>query len=248
MSRRRADVVLVENGHFESRARARAAIEAGLVFANGKQVRRPSEELPEDVEIRASAPHPWVSRGGLKLVAALDGFGIDPKGRICLDVGASTGGFTEVLLARGAARVHAIDVGHGQLHARLQHDPRVLAREGTDARQLKPADFVSEAGVVEAPDLIVCDVSFISLALVLPPVLALAAPGAQLAVLVKPQFEAGPGKVNKGVVRDPLVHDAVCAKIRTLVESLGWRCLGLLPSPIEGGDGNREFLLGARRD
>jgi 23S rRNA (cytidine1920-2'-O)/16S rRNA (cytidine1409-2'-O)-methyltransferase len=242
MSRRRADVILVEKGHFESRARARAAIEAGLVFANGKQVRRPAEDVPEDAEIQASAPHPWVSRGGLKLVAALDAFAIDPKGRICLDIGASTGGFTEVLLDRGAARVHAVDVGHGQLHARLQNDPRVVSREGTDARHLTAADFPDGA-----PELIVSDVSFISLSLVLPPVLALAAPRAQLAALVKPQFEAGPAKVNKGVVRDPQVHEAVCAKIRALVEELGWRCLGLVPSPIEGGDGNREFLIAAAR-
>ncbi|MDT2020230.1 TlyA family RNA methyltransferase [Methylocella sp. CPCC 101449] len=242
MSRRRADVLLVEKGHFESRARARAAIEAGLVFANGKQVRRPAEDVAEDAEIQASAPHPWVSRGGLKLVAALDAFGFDPKGRVCLDIGASTGGFTEVLLDRGAIRVHAVDVGHGQLHARLQNDPRVVSREGTDARQLTAADFPDGA-----PELIVSDVSFISLSLVLPPVLALAAPQARLAALIKPQFEAGPAKVNKGVVRDRQVHEAVCAKIRALVEDLGWRCLGLVPSPIEGGDGNREFLIGAAR-
>lgn len=242
MSRRRADVILVEKGHFESRARARAAIEAGLVFADGKPVRRPSEEVAEDAEIQASAPHPWVSRGGLKLVAALDAFGIDPTGRVCLDIGSSTGGFTEVLLARGAAKVHAVDVGHGQLHPRLQGDPRVVSREGTDARRLTEADFADGA-----PELIVSDVSFISLALVLPPVLALAAPGAQLAALIKPQFEAGPGKVNKGVVKDPDVHAAVCAKIQALVEELGWRIIGLAPSPIEGGDGNREFLIGAQR-
>ena len=245
MTRRRADLFLVEHGFFESRARARAAIEGGLVFADGKPVRKPSEEIADGAQIRASAPHPWVSRGGLKLVAALDAFGFDPKGKVCLDIGASTGGFTQVLLERGARRVHAVDVGHGQLHARVRDDPRVVMREGFDARTLTAADFTGAEGVADLPQLLVCDVSFISLALILPKVFALAAPGAQAALLVKPQFEAGPARVSKGVVRDPAVHAEVCANATALVEKLGWRRIGLIPSPIEGGDGNKEFLLGA---
>ena len=245
MTRRRADLFLVEQGFFESRARARAAIESGLVFADEKPVRKPSEEIAEGAQIRASAPHPWVSRGGLKLVAALDAFGFDPNGKTCLDIGASTGGFTQVLLERGASHVHAVDVGHGQLHAKVRDDPRVTMREGFDARNLSTADFTDAEGVVRLPQLLVCDVSFISLALILPKVFALAAPGARAALLVKPQFEAGPTRVSKGVVRDRRVHEEVCANVTALVETLGWRGIGLIPSPIEGGDGNKEFLLGA---
>ena len=239
--RQRADVALVERGHFESRAKARAAIEAGLVRIGGEVLRKPSELIAPDAAIEASAPHPWVSRAGLKLVAALDAFAIDPKDRACLDLGASTGGFTQVLLARGARHVSAIDVGRDQLHASLRADPRVTSLESTDARQL------TRALLPEAPSLIVCDASFISLRLVLPVPLSLAAPQADLVVLIKPQFEAGPARVKKGIVRDAQVHSEICADIRSFVEGLGWRVHGITASPIEGGDGNREFLLAASR-
>ena len=239
---RRADAALFELGHFASRARARAAIEAGLVTVDGVLVRKPSEAIPPGARIAAQAPYPWVSRGGVKLAAALDAFGLDPAGCEGLDVGASTGGFTDVLLARGARRVHAIDVGHGQLDPGLRADPRVIAREGCDARGLAPGLFEIP------PDAIVCDVSFISLRLVLPHVLPLAAASAWLVALVKPQFEAGRAALVKGAVRDPGVHARVCDDVRACVEALGWRSLGVVASPIPGGDGAREFLLGARRE
>lgn len=239
--RQRADRLLVEAGHFESRARAQAAIEAGLVRADGVVVRRSSDMIARGAAIVAEAPHPYVSRGGLKLAAALDAFGIDPAGRTCLDIGASTGGFTDVLLRRGAGFVHAVDVGRFQLHPSLAADPRVAAREATDARSLTPFS--------EPPSLLVIDVSFISLRLVLPPLVPLLAPGAALAALIKPQFEAGREHVGRGgLVRDEAVQDAVCAAIRDLVASLGFTVRGLIPSPVEGGDGNREFLIGAVRE
>lgn len=241
MARERIDKVLVARGLFESRARAQAAVRAGLVQVAGITVTRPSEEVDGAAEIAAEAEHPYVSRGALKLVAALDAFGIDPAGRVALDVGASTGGFTEILLQRGARHVHAVDVGRDQFHPRLRGRPDVSLLEGTDARALT-GDLIPEP-----VDLIVADVSFISLSLVLPPVLALAAPGAALAVLVKPQFEAGPARVKKGIVRDAAVHDEVCARIAAQVTGLGWRVTGTIPSPITGGDGNREFLMAAVR-
>ena len=241
-SRRRADRLLVERGLFESRAKAQAAIEAGLVHANGAVVRKASEEIAFDAELTATPVHPYVSRGALKLAAALDHFGFDPAGRICLDVGASTGGFTELLLERGAARVYAVDVGTGQLHARLRGDSRVVSLEQTDIRKMAAAQLEA------LPNLISIDVSFIPLQLVLPPALALAAPAAQLVALIKPQFEAGPEHNKKGIVRDPAVQQAVCADIEALVASLGWKVSGIIPSPIEGGSGNLEFLLGAVRD
>jgi 23S rRNA (cytidine1920-2'-O)/16S rRNA (cytidine1409-2'-O)-methyltransferase len=238
--RQRIDQWLVTAGRFDSRARARAAIEAGLVRVDGRVVRKPSEPVSEDAAVEAEAPHPWVSRAGLKLVAGLDAFGVDPAGASCLDVGSSTGGFTQVLLSRGAAKVYAVDVGREQLHASLRSDPRVISMEGHDARALQPAMFDP------APALIVCDASFISLKLILPAVLPLAASSARLVALVKPQFEAGRENVGKGgIVRDESIHARVCAEIVALVESLGWRVDGMRPSPIEGGDGNREFLLGA---
>jgi len=241
MTRRRADVVLVERGFFTSRARAQEAIAAGLVTVNGVAVRKASDPVPEEAVIAAEQPHPYVSRGGVKLAAALDAFAIDPAGCVCLDVGASTGGFTEVLLMRGAAHVYAVDVGHGQLHPDLAADPRVTDLEGTDARALTP-------GLVPQPvDLLVSDVSFISLKLVLPAAVALLKPRAALAVLVKPQFEAGRERVKKGIVRDEAVHRAVGEDLTAFVASLGFVPLGLVPSPIRGGDGNLEFLLGARR-
>jgi 23S rRNA (cytidine1920-2'-O)/16S rRNA (cytidine1409-2'-O)-methyltransferase len=241
-SRQRIDRLLVERGLFESRTKAQAAIEAGLVTVDGRMVARASEEIPADAKLHASAVHPYVSRGGVKLAAALDHFNVDPKDRVCLDVGASTGGFTQVLLERGASRVYAVDVGHGQLHESLRARSQIVSLEDTDIRTLSTAKFN------ELPDLVTVDVSFISLKLVLPPALALAKPTAHLVALIKPQFEAGRGALKKGIVRDPAVHAAVCDDIAEFVASLGWRVLGVVPSPIEGGDGNAEFLLGATRD
>ncbi|RDI55084.1 TlyA family RNA methyltransferase [Microvirga subterranea] len=241
MTRKRADVVLVERGFFTSRARAQEAIAAGLVTVNGTVIRKASDTVPEEAVITAEQPHPYVSRGGVKLAAALDIFQIDPKGLVCLDLGASTGGFTEVLLKRDAAHVYAVDVGHGQIHPTIAADPRVTNLEGTDARSLS-TDLIPEP-----IDLLVSDVSFISLKLVLPPVIPLLKPHAVMAVLVKPQFEAGRDNVKKGIVRDAAVHRAVCEDMTAFVQSLGFEPMGIVPSPIEGGDGNREFLLGARR-
>ena len=241
MSARRADVALVERGFFASRAKAREAIEAGLVTLDGRPVTKPSEPAPDDAVLAAEAPYSWVSRGGVKLAAALDAFAIDPQGKQALDVGASTGGFAHVLLSRGAAHVTCVDVGHGQLHPLVATDRRVTSFEKRDARALVAADLPSP------PQIIVCDVSFISLALVLPPVLALAAEKAEAAILIKPQFEAGPEHAKKGIVRDAQIRRAVCDRSTALVCGLGWDIVGLIPSPIEGGDGNHEFLLGARR-
>jgi 23S rRNA (cytidine1920-2'-O)/16S rRNA (cytidine1409-2'-O)-methyltransferase len=238
----RIDRLLVARGLFESRAKAQAAIAAGRVMADNALVRRPSDEVPAEAVISAEAAHPYVSRGGVKLAAALDHFGFDPARRVCLDVGASTGGFTDVLLARAARRVYAVDVGHGQLHARMRARPEVVSFEGTDIRTLTPAVLP------EPPDLVVVDVSFISLKLVLPPALALARLPAQLVALIKPQFEAGRRLVRKGIVRAPNIHAAVCDDIAACVASLGWTVADCLPSPISGGDGNREFLMGATRD
>jgi 23S rRNA (cytidine1920-2'-O)/16S rRNA (cytidine1409-2'-O)-methyltransferase len=242
MPRQRVDRLLVERGLFESRTKAQAAIEAGLVTVDGQKVLKASEEIPAGAALHAHAAHPYVSRGGVKLAAALEHFHFDPEGRVCLDVGASTGGFTQVLLERGASRIHAVDVGHGQLHHSLRARPEVVSLEDTDIRTLVPARL---DGV---PDLVTVDVSFISLKLVLSPALALAKTPAQLVALIKPQFEAGRGAVKKGIVRDPAIHAAVCDDIAEFVASLGWRVLGIIPSPIEGGDGNAEFLLGAARD
>jgi 23S rRNA (cytidine1920-2'-O)/16S rRNA (cytidine1409-2'-O)-methyltransferase len=238
--RERADRLLVARGLFESRAKAQAAIAAGLVTADDRPVQKPSDELPLDARIAAAAAFPWVSRGGVKLAHALDALAIDPTGKTCLDVGASTGGFTEVLLARGARRVFAVDVGRDQLHPRLRARPEVVSLEATDIRAL-------EAARIAPADLVVIDVSFISLRLALPAALALAAPRAELVALIKPQFEAPRRHRKRGVVRDPAVHAAVCAEIEAFVASIGWTVSATLPSPIEGGDGNREFLLGARR-
>ena len=239
--RLRADRLLVERGLFDSRAKAQAAIEAGLVAANGATVRKASEEIARDADIKASPAHPYVSRGGVKLAAALDHFAIDPTGRVCLDVGASTGGFTQVVLERGATRVYAVDVGKAQLHAALRGRPEIVSLEETDIRTLSAAAFA------EPPSLVTIDVSFISLKQVLPAVTALAAPGATLIALIKPQFEAGRERVKKGVVRDAAIHQAVCDDIAAFTASLGWRVFGIIPSPIAGGDGNAEFLLAAAR-
>ncbi|MDP3408910.1 TlyA family RNA methyltransferase [Bosea sp. (in: a-proteobacteria)] len=237
----RADQLLVERGLCESRARAQAAIAAGLVTADDLPVRKASQMLAPTAVLTAQSPHPYVSRGGLKLAEALDAFGFDPKGRICLDVGASTGGFTDLLLRRGAALVIAVDVGRDQLHASLRGDRRVVSLEARDIRTLKPAELP------DAPTLAAIDVSFISLRLVLPAVAALLAPGAQIAALIKPQFEAGRAALKKGIVRDEAVHQAVCTEIAALLGTLGFAVEGPIPSPIEGGDGNREFLIGAKK-
>ena len=237
--RKRADVLLTEQGFFASRARAQEAIAAGLVTADGVVVRKASEPLAPGAVIVAAAPHPWASRGGVKLNAALDAFALDPSGLDCLDVGASTGGFTDVLLARGARSVVSVDVGHGQFDPRLAADPRVTLHEGLDARQLT-------RGVAGAPQAIVCDVSFISQRLVLPVVLALAARPTWLVSLIKPQFEAGREHVVKGAVKDPAALTLACEAVRGCVEGLGWTSLGLIPSPIPGGDGALEFLYAAR--
>jgi 23S rRNA (cytidine1920-2'-O)/16S rRNA (cytidine1409-2'-O)-methyltransferase len=241
-SRQRADRLLVERGLFASRAKAQAAIEAGLVRANSATVRKASEEIPADAVLQADAAHPYVSRGGVKLAAALGHFGFDPNGTVCLDVGASTGGFTQVLLERGAAKVYAVDVGRGQLHESLRCRHDVVVLEATDIRALAPARLSPR------PNLVTVDVSFISLKLVLPPALALVATPAQLIALIKPQFEAGRRHLKKGIVRDERVRAGVCDDIAAFAASLGWRVLGAIPSPIAGGDGNAEFLLGATRD
>lgn len=235
----RIDRLLVERGLFESRAKAQDAIDAGLVKANGRLVAKASEEIAADAEIEASAAHPYVSRGALKLVAALDHFKFDPKGRVCLDIGASTGGFTQVLIERGARQVDAVDVGTAQLHESLRGDPRIVSMEQTDIRTLDAAQLMPK------PDLVVCDVSFISLRLVLPAALALASRPVQLVALIKPQFEADRAHVKKGIVRDETVRQAVCDDIVALIASLGGNVLGVIPSPIEGGDGNVEYLVGA---
>lgn len=238
----RADVALVERGLFASRAKAREAIEAGLVTLDGRRIAKPSEPVAEGARLDARPAYPWASRGGVKLAAALDAFALDPKGKRALDIGASTGGFSDVLLTRGVAHVTCVDVGHGQLHPRIASDSRVKSLERRDARTLSNADLPGP------PQMIVGDVSFISLEKILPPVLALAAPQAAAVFLIKPQFEVGPERVKKGLVRDEGARNAACEKIAALVETLGWKVIGLIPSPIAGGDGNREFLIGARHD
>ncbi len=239
--RRRADRLLVERGLFESRAKAQAAIEAGLVHADDILVARASDEIPLGAVLRAAPAHPWVSRAGVKLSAALDHFGFDPAGLVCLDVGASTGGFAQVLAERGAACVYAVDVGRDQLHASLRGRPQIVSIEGTDIRALS-ADRLSAPA-----DLVTVDVSFISLARVLPAALGLASRSARLVALIKPQFEAGRRHLKKGIVRDPAVHEQVRRDVVAHVKSLGWTVLGTMPSPLTGADGNREFLLGAQQ-
>ena len=237
----RADLLLVERGLFESRARAQAAIAAGLVRADGVVLRKVSETVPDTASIEARAAHPYVSRGGVKLAAALDAFGFDPAGLTCLDVGASTGGFSDVLLRRGAAHVYAVDVGQAQLHESLRGHPRLISLESQDIRTLDPGLFG------EAPALAVIDVTFISLKLVLPAVARLLAPKARLVALVKPQFETRRSALKKGVLRDEALQQQICTEIAEVATGLGFTIAGLIPSPIEGGDGNREFLLGSER-
>ena len=239
----RADLYLVEHGHFDTRARAQAAIAAGCVRVNGAVLTKASQKVPVGAVIQAEPAHPYVSRAALKLVAGLDAFGIDPAGKVCLDVGASTGGFTQVLLERGAAFVAAVDVGRGQLHASLQADPRVLGLEATDARHVT-LDRIGG----RAPALIVCDASFIGLEKVLARPLSLAAPGAALVALFKPQFEVGRAFVGKGgLVKDEAAVDAAEEKARAFVARAGFEVQGVVESPITGGDGNRERLIAALR-
>ncbi len=242
--RRRADQLLVECGLAESRSKAQALIMAGAVYDGTRRVAKPGETLPPDADLSVKGrDHPWVSRGGLKLDRGLTEFAIDPTGLTCLDVGASTGGFTDVLLHHGAAKVYAVDVGHGQLAWTLRQDERVVVLERTNARNLT-VDQVSEP-----VDLLVCDASFISLTKILPAGMALTAPGARLVALIKPQFEVGRGQVGKGgVVRNPDLHAQVCERIRDwLAAQPGWRVLGIVESPITGPEGNVEFLIGAER-
>ena len=240
----RLDQLLVDRGLVESRNRAQALIMAGLVFSGEQRLDKPGQQVAEDcrIELRGQ-DHPWVSRGGLKLAKALDSFPIPVEGLAAIDVGASTGGFTDVLLQHGAARVYAVDVGHGQLAWKLRQDPRVVVLEKTNARHLTAEQ------IPEAVDLVVCDASFIGLEVVLPAALALTKPKAWLAALIKPQFEVGKGRVGKGgVVRDPELHREVCERISAWVAGLAdWRVHGIVESPITGPEGNVEFLIVAEK-
>ncbi len=243
MARKRLDLALVERGLVESQAKAQAVILAGLVFSDQTRLDKAGAMIAEDqpLELRGRA-HPWVSRGGLKLVHALDGFAIELSGATAIDIGASTGGFTDVLLSRGAARVYAVDVGNGQLAWKLRQDPRVTVLEKTNARHLTAKQIPTPV------DLVVCDASFIGLEAVLPAALALAAPGARLVALIKPQFEVGAARVGKGgVVRDPELHREVCARIAAWLPRQGWQVAGLTASPILGPEGNTEFLIVAAK-
>lgn len=218
---------------------------AGLVYSGEQRVAKPGEKLPEDAPLSVRGQdHPWVSRGGIKLAHALEQFGLDISGAVCLDIGASTGGFTDVLLHHGAAQVYAVDTGHGQLDWKLRQDDRVIVLENTNAR------YLGREHVPNSIDFITCDVSFIGLEKVLPAAMALTHPGAGLVALIKPQFQAGRDKVGKGgVVRDPAVHDEVCDTVSQWLNAQpGWRVLGITESPVKGAKGNREFLIAAIRD
>lgn len=239
----RIDQLLVERGLVESRTRAQALIMAGLVFAGERKVAKPGEQVANDavIEVRGR-DHPWVSRGGIKLAHGLDHFAIDPAGAVAIDVGSSTGGFTDVLLSRGAARVYAVDSGTNQLAWKLRQDDRVVVHEQTSARVLTPAH------IPEPIDLIVCDASFIGLAKVLEVPFGFARNGARLVALIKPQFEAGREEVGKGgVVRDPAIHERVCAEVADWLEEAGWTVAGVSQSPITGPEGNVEFLIAATK-
>ncbi|HYG26145.1 MAG TPA: TlyA family RNA methyltransferase [Caulobacteraceae bacterium] len=242
MARKRADILLVERGFFESRARARAAIEAGGVKADGQAVAKASDLIDEAARIVAEAAHPWVGRGALKLAHALALWPVAVEGRVVLDVGASTGGFTEVCLSRGADLVYAVDVGRRQLHPKVAADPRVVNLEGVDARAL------DAALIPRPPQLVVSDVSFIGLAKALPAALALAEEGADLVCLVKPQFEAGREHIGKGgLVKDAAAREKALADVAAFLEASGWTVQGHTQSPVTGGDGNVEYLLWARK-
>ena len=240
-SRRRIDILLVERGVFESRARAQAAIAAGLVTADGKIVTKSSESILIDAAIEAQPAHPFVSRGGVKLAGALAHYPLPIEDRVCLDVGASTGGFTEVLLAEGASLVFAVDVGRDQLHPSLRGHPRIVSMEQTDIRAL------AGSRLPVRPEIVTIDASFISLKLILPAALDLAAAPMHLLALIKPQFEAPRKATKHGIVRDADVHRAVCDDIAAFAASLGCTHIDVFPSAIAGGDGNAEFFLGARR-
>jgi 23S rRNA (cytidine1920-2'-O)/16S rRNA (cytidine1409-2'-O)-methyltransferase len=239
--RKRIDLLLVERGLFESRARARAAIEAGHVSADNKPVLKASATIAADAVLQAQPAHPFVSRGGVKLSGALEQYPIPIEDHVCLDVGASTGGFTEVLLANGASVVFAIDVGHGQLHPSLRDHPKIVSMEGTDIREFEGKRLPAR------PDVVVIDVSFISLKAVLPVALSLAAAPMRLLTLIKPQFEAGRKHLKRGIIRDAAVHQDICDDISAFASSLGCTDIRIFPSPITGGDGNIEFFMGARR-
>jgi 23S rRNA (cytidine1920-2'-O)/16S rRNA (cytidine1409-2'-O)-methyltransferase len=240
-NRKRADILLVERGLFESRARAQAAIDAGLVTANAKTVLKASEAIAADAVLQAQPAHPFVSRGGVKLAGALEQYPIQIEGHVCLDVGSSTGGFTEVLLANGASLVFAIDVGRDQLHPSLRGHPRLVSMEDTDIRAFEGKRLPAR------PDIVVIDVSFISLKAVLPVALALAAAPMHLLALIKPQFEAPRKHSKRGIIRNALVHQQVCDDITAFATSLGCTDIQVFPSSIKGGDGNIEFFIGARR-
>jgi 23S rRNA (cytidine1920-2'-O)/16S rRNA (cytidine1409-2'-O)-methyltransferase len=240
-SRKRADLLLVERGLFESRARAQAAIEAGLVIADGKLVAKPSDGIAADAVLQAQPAHPFVSRGGVKLSGALEQYPIEIENHVCLDVGASTGGFTEVLLANGASLVFSIDVGHGQLHPSLHGHPKIVSMENTDIRNFEGKRLPMR------PDVVVIDVSFISLKMVLPVALSLAAAPMHLLALIKPQFEAPRRHAKRGIIRNAMVHQEVCDDIVAFAGSLGCTDIQVFPSSIAGGDGNIEFFIGARR-
>lgn len=237
----RADIALHTQGYFESRAKARAAIESGLVIVNGCVITKPSHPIAIEDQIIAQAPFPWVSRGGVKLAYALKHFDIDIKDHFCLDVGSSTGGFTDVLLYNGAQHVVCVDVGQNQLHKKLRRDPRVTSLESQDIRDLVAADLPHR------PTRIVIDASFISLSLILPHIDQLAAKQCRLVALIKPQYEAGAAANKKGIVREIKIHDEVCSKTKDEIEKLSWSVQGLSESPIKGGNGNREFLIYASR-
>jgi 23S rRNA (cytidine1920-2'-O)/16S rRNA (cytidine1409-2'-O)-methyltransferase len=241
MAKYRADQLLVDRGLAESRTRAQALIMAGLVFAGERKIDKPGQSVAEDVQLEVRGrDHPWVSRGGIKLAHGLDHFGWNVADMVAMDVGSSTGGFTDVLLTRGAARVYAVDSGTNQLAWKLRQDPRVVVHEQTSARVLTPAH------VPEPIDLFVCDASFIALAKVLEVPLGFAASEARLMALIKPQFEAGRGEIGKGgVVRDPAVHERVCAEVAAWLTDAGWLVEGITPSPITGPEGNIEFLIAA---
>lgn len=239
MAKTRLDLLLVEQGLAESRTKAQALIMAGLVYHGEQKLDKAGAEFAEDIELTVRGKeHPWVSRGGMKLAKALEAFSIDVTGAVAMDVGASTGGFTDVLLSHGAAKVYAVDVGHGQLDAKLRQDARVVVLERTNARHLTPE-------MAEPLDLVVCDASFISLKKVLPAALALTKPQARLVTLIKPQFEVGKAEVSrgKGVIRDAALHAQVCEDIKTWVSGEGWQVQGIATSPITGPKGNVEFLL-----
>ena len=240
-ARKRVDVLLVERGLFASRARARAAIDAGLVVANDRQILKPSEVVPADAVLQAQPAYPYVSRGGVKLAGALEQYPIEIEDHVCLDVGASTGGFTEVLLAQGAALVFAVDVGHGQLHHSLHGHPKIVSMEETDIRKLEGKRLPAR------PDVVVIDVSFISLKAVLPVALSLAAAPMHVLALIKPQFEAERKHSKHGIIRNAMVHQQICDDITAFAATLGCTDIQVFPSSIAGGDGNIEFFLGARR-